>query len=61
MFVNTLLSLFYYLRWIVPCLQPSVGMECAAPQYVSARVAVVAAGSSVAMGVAAGLVFGMVG
>ena len=60
-FVNTLLSLFYYLRWIVPCLQTSVGVERSAPQYVSVRVAVVAAGSSVAMGVAAGLVFGMVG
>ncbi|MBX7455815.1 NADH-quinone oxidoreductase subunit N [Mycolicibacterium sp. 3033] len=60
-FVNTLLSLFYYLRWIVPCLQTSVEVECSVPQHVSARVAVAAAVFSVAMGLAAGLVFGVVG
>ncbi|MCG7596243.1 NADH-quinone oxidoreductase subunit N [Mycobacterium sp. PSTR-4-N] len=52
-FVNTLISLFYYLRWIVPAVQRTGGAFPAGRW--SAGAAVVAAGLSLALGVAAGL------
>lgn len=60
-FINTLISLFYYLRWIVPTFTPApAGLPSTdAP---SARrwptgVAVVTAGVSVAFGIAAGIIW----
>ncbi|MBY0291268.1 MAG: NADH-quinone oxidoreductase subunit N [Mycobacteriaceae bacterium] len=58
-FINTLISLFYYLRWIVPTFtparagHPSADMPSAGRW--SAGVAVGAAGASVALGIAAGV------
>ncbi len=55
-FVNTLISLFYYLRWIVPCFR----RESPAPEFPvrrwSAGTALVTATLSLALGLGAGLV-----
>lgn len=59
-FVNSLISLFYYLRWIIPTFQrPPEGTsdDVFAAQGWSARTAIVAAGLSLALGIAAGAVF----
>jgi len=58
-FVNTLISLFYYLRWIVPAYRPGEdadrsGRGTFVPETWSARTALVAATLSLAAGVAAG-------
>lgn len=70
-FVNTLISLFYYLRWIAPVFglsrtdpdgrprMPSAG-AATAPRPVSSVVAVVAALGSLAMGIGAGLLWDLV-
>lgn len=56
-FVNTLLSLFYYLRWIVPCYQRvDFGPDFPAQRW-SAGIAVVSAALSVVLGVGAGVVW----
>ncbi|RAV06914.1 NADH-quinone oxidoreductase subunit N [Mycolicibacterium sp. GF69] len=60
-FINTLISLFYYLRWIVPIVTPAPAgfPSTAAPsaRRWSTGVAVVTAGVSVAFGIAAGIVW----
>ncbi|MCV7093574.1 NADH-quinone oxidoreductase subunit N [Mycobacterium kubicae] len=59
-FVNSLISLFYYLRWIIPSFQvPLAGktIDRFPAEKWSARVAVTAAGLSVVLGVAAGAVW----
>lgn len=53
-FVNSLISLFYYLRWIVPVFQKPYGAEDFTPGGWSTGVAMVAAGLSLGLGVAAG-------
>ncbi|ORV65514.1 NADH-quinone oxidoreductase subunit N [Mycobacterium gastri] len=53
-FVNSLLSLFYYLRWIVPVFQKPRGAEDFTAGGWSAGTATVAAGLSLGIGVAAG-------
>ncbi|PWR13551.1 NADH-quinone oxidoreductase subunit N [Micromonospora sicca] len=57
-FVNTVLSLFYYLRWIVPAYRTAdadmVATEQVSPRRWSARTAVIAAALSLAAGLAAG-------
>lgn len=62
-FVNTLVSLFYYLRWIVPSFQRSA--DETTPDIVSSEKwstcsAVVSAGLSLALGVAAGSVWELI-
>jgi NADH-quinone oxidoreductase subunit N len=57
---NTVLSLFYYLRWLAPAFRPGEPAERSlpgafAPLAWSARTAVVAAGLSVVLGLASGL------
>lgn len=58
-FVNTLISLFYYLRWIIPVYQPTADgrHDPFATRPWSAATAAVAAGGSLALGVGAGLVW----
>jgi NADH-quinone oxidoreductase subunit N len=59
--VNTVVSLFYYLRWIVPCYQRPARdgtAEVFAPNRWSTSAALVAAGLSLALGIAAGVVWG---
>ncbi|MDZ4266355.1 MAG: proton-conducting transporter membrane subunit, partial [Mycobacterium sp.] len=63
-FVNTLVSLFYYLRWIIPAVQrpdtePEDDMFTA--HRWSAGAAVAAAGLSLALGLAAGLAWPVLG
>ncbi|KEP41968.1 NADH-quinone oxidoreductase subunit N [Mycobacterium kansasii] len=56
-FVNSLVSLFYYLRWIIPTCQratPEPIDDIVAAQKWPARTAILAAGLSLALGVAAG-------
>ncbi|MDY6998961.1 MAG: NADH-quinone oxidoreductase subunit N [Actinomycetota bacterium] len=55
-FVNTLISLFYYLRWIVPTFQAAGGStpKMSSPQRISGVVAVTMAALSVLLGIAAG-------
>ncbi|ULE35795.1 NADH-quinone oxidoreductase subunit N [Mycobacterium sp. IDR2000157661] len=62
-FVNTLISLFYYLRWIIPCYQRADHDRRAAfaAGRWSAAIAVAAAGLSLVLGVGAGLVWALVG
>ncbi|GAB3217946.1 F(420)H(2) dehydrogenase subunit N [Mycolicibacterium hippocampi] len=63
-FVNTLLSLFYYLRWIIPAVQrpeAEPGDDVFTAHRWSAGAAVVAAGLSLALGVAAGLAWPVLG
>ena len=63
-FVNSLISLFYYLRWIIPALSPAV-REAApgfatsreVPRRWSASTAVVAALLSIGLGIAGGAVY----
>lgn len=61
-FINTVLSLFYYLRWIVPVYQAgestarTVGGSFV-PAVWAMRTAILAAGLSLALGVAAGLLW----
>ncbi len=67
--VNTLLSLFYYLRWIAPAVRAvradhahgpeTTGTEAAAALPWSGAVAVVAAALSLVVGVSAGLLWGL--
>lgn len=53
--LNTLISLFYYLRWVAPALRRSgAGSPLAAPLVWSARTAVGAASASVVLGLLAG-------
>ncbi len=53
--VNTLASLFYYLRWVAPALRrPPPEAELAPPRPWSTRAAVLAAAASVALGLFAG-------
>lgn len=60
-FVNTLISLFYYLRWIAPCYQRVDGRDDAFPVTSwSVATAVGAAALSLALGVGAGLVWRVV-
>lgn len=60
-FVNTLISLFYYLRWIAPCYQRVDGRDDAFPVTSwSVATAVGAAVLSLALGVGAGLVWRVV-
>lgn len=58
-FVNTLVSLFYYLRWIIPAFQSSgePAREVFSAGKWSTGAAVVAAGLSLALGVGAGVVW----
>ena len=63
-FVNTLVSLFYYLRWIVPVYRPGAAAECTMysavePARWSAAVAVAAAVASLGLGVLAGAVWAL--
>nr|WP_041782038.1 NADH-quinone oxidoreductase subunit N [Mycolicibacterium chubuense] len=61
LFVNTLASLFYYLRWIIPCFRRArEGHEVPAAARWSAGTAVVAAGLSVVAGLGAGVVWAVV-
>ncbi len=65
-FVNTLVSLFYYLRWVVAAFRPGEGSErvvrtAYVPQPWSGRVAVVAAAGSILVGVLAGPVWSTLG
>lgn len=57
--VNTLASLFYYLRWVAPALRRADpgGDALAAPRPWSAAVAVTASGASVVLGLLAGLLW----
>ncbi|MFZ0834770.1 MAG: proton-conducting transporter membrane subunit, partial [Mycobacterium sp.] len=60
-FANSLVSLFYYLRWIIPSfLRPAdhPGLGATAVATWATRTAVAAAAASVALGVAAGVVWG---
>lgn len=64
-FLNTLISLFYYLRWIVPIYRPGeraarTGVIAFQPARWSAGVAVSAAGVSLLLGIAAGPVWEIV-
>lgn len=60
-FVNTLLSLFYYLRWVVPAFQPAAGgSEDPKAGRWSTGVAITAAGLSLLLGLAAGLLWSVV-
>ena len=57
--VNTVISLFYYLRWLAPVFRPGHGSGGQAPAPVepwSAAAAVTAAAASVAVGIGAGVV-----
>ncbi|KPN45931.1 NADH-quinone oxidoreductase subunit N [Mycobacterium intracellulare] len=59
-FVNSLISLFYYLRWIIPSFQRPASdttNDVFAAENHSARTAVVGAGLSLALGIAAGPVW----
>lgn len=57
-FVNSLISLFYYLRWIIPVFQRTEGgANELAPEKWSAPTAILAAGLSLALGIAAGPVW----
>ncbi|MFV9635859.1 NADH-quinone oxidoreductase subunit N [Mycobacterium neumannii] len=58
-FVNTVISLFYYLRWIIPAYQQTADgrHDAFATRPWSAATAVVAAAGSLALGVGAGLVW----
>jgi len=58
-FANTLISLFYYLRWIIPAFQRSSdgAAPATAPSKWSSSAAVAAAGLSLALGLAAGIVW----
>ncbi|MGD9619272.1 MAG: NADH-quinone oxidoreductase subunit N [Mycolicibacterium sp.] len=59
--VNSLISLFYYLRWIIPTVsRPAVGAVQVPPARWAGRTAVVAAVLSLALGVAAGIVWSVV-
>lgn len=53
-FANSLLSLFYYLRWIVPVFQKADGAQDFAPRAWSAGTAVILGGLSLGLGIAAG-------
>ncbi|OBI98728.1 NADH-quinone oxidoreductase subunit N [Mycobacterium asiaticum] len=53
-FVNSLLSLFYYLRWIAPVFQKPQMSDDFIPGGWSARAAIVAAALSLGLGIAAG-------
>ncbi|WP_338748302.1 NADH-quinone oxidoreductase subunit N [Janibacter alittae] len=57
--VNTVLSLFYYLRWLAPAFRPSAG-GAADPGPWSARTAVVSAVLTVALGVGGGVLWQLV-
>jgi NADH-quinone oxidoreductase subunit N len=64
-FLNTLVSLFYYLRWVVPAYRPGEGPErtirtAYMPQQWSGRVAVVAAAGTILVGVVAGPLWALV-
>ncbi|MCV7075764.1 NADH-quinone oxidoreductase subunit N [Mycobacterium szulgai] len=57
-FINSLISLFYYLRWIIPLFQPSQATPTGlAPKRWSTGTAIFAAGLSLGIGVAAGPVW----
>lgn len=60
-FINTLISLFYYLRWIVPTFTPAPAgfrsTDAPSARRWSTGAAVVTAGVSVALGIAAGMVW----
>ncbi|WP_117423375.1 NADH-quinone oxidoreductase subunit N [Mycobacterium marinum] len=62
-FVNSLVSLFYYLRWIIPSFQAPLQDSTAdtfTTEKWSTRTAVTAAGLSIALGVAAGALWPLV-
>jgi NADH-quinone oxidoreductase subunit N len=60
-FVNTLLSLFYYLRWVIPVFQPAADAPEDGPSgRWSTGVAITAAGLSLLLGLAAGLLWSVV-
>jgi NADH-quinone oxidoreductase subunit N len=62
-FVNTLASLFYYLRWIIPSFarpEKPADPEEAALQYWAGRVAVLGAALSLILGIVAGPVWQLV-
>jgi NADH-quinone oxidoreductase subunit N len=62
-FVNSVVSLFYYLRWIIPSFQaPLQGspIDSFTPERWSTRAAVTAAGLSIALGVTAGAAWPLV-
>lgn len=60
--VNTVLSLFYYLRWLAPAFRPArdPSVSTTAPLPWSSWTAVVAAGLTVALGVGAGVLWQVV-
>ncbi|EME64077.1 NADH dehydrogenase (quinone) [Rhodococcus ruber BKS 20-38] len=62
-FVTTLISLFYYLRWIVPAYlhrpEPDDSRVCV-PESWSAGAAVITAGLSLVLGMAAGMIWGLI-
>ncbi|WP_099023299.1 NADH-quinone oxidoreductase subunit N [Mycolicibacterium palauense] len=60
-FVNTLISLFYYLRWIVPCYQRDGAEPGFTVRRWSAAVAVSAAAASLLVGLGAGVLWPVLG
>jgi NADH-quinone oxidoreductase subunit N len=59
--VNTLFSLFYYLRWVAPAIRrPDPAAETERPRAWSTRAAVVTAGGSVVLGIVAGPIWTLV-
>ncbi|EUA44227.1 putative membrane protein [Mycobacterium xenopi 3993] len=58
-FVNSLISLFYYLRWIIPSFRQSTAHcgDVFDPKKSSSITAVLASGVSLALGISAGAVW----
>lgn len=54
--INTVISLFYYLRWVAPVFRGQMGAVNATPERWSSAAALVAAAASVAVGLGAGVV-----
>ena len=54
--VNTVISLFYYLRWVGPVFRGAAPADTAAPEQWSNAAALTAAAASVAVGLGAGVV-----
>ncbi|KAA1249359.1 NADH-quinone oxidoreductase subunit N [Mycobacterium simiae] len=57
-FVNSLISLFYYLRWIIPLFQKPESTTAPTPRRCSTSIAILAAGLSLTVGIAAGPMWG---
>lgn len=60
--INSLISLFYYLRWIIPTVaRPAGGTDAVSPTRWATRTAITAATLSLALGIGAGAVWSVVG